>query len=617
MKIKVSIPQLNHLKHEFIYAICYCTFNNEVRLVAYQPSGIYHLPISAPSETHRFRSYDSVIMQFAERSTTHDVLTYTAVIPIINCLTQEIFVVKFFDAVQNRDQYKFNASCSCERDEGTNLSIDQGISAEELFVRFTELVNEYKEIYDAALAGFSLVRSDLEYLIFTTFVHRTGLNFPNVAFFNISRDPPLTAYVLNYLLRMGCHALGISLSNFEDGCKCITKSGKSLDEIAGCDRLMKTTRQAIDWACCFLSIMTPYAYDTFVNGKDASIENTERFSNMRVPSKYLENSGADCEEDGKQNGSVLYYMKHSNVEDGDERFPFLTAVRPALKHSLPASSLMLVKSANVAEACQTDVLTVPVDKTTGHMCGLHIYREVSESNISVITLDDAAAFGVETTTFLEGTGAVRSNIEPYTPAVEAVYKSYQARIAGSPLHGFRQRPNMTRHDGLALHNAMRTPNNFYVVVDTVYPIHTRSEDAAVYLMCNDENKRGAAVSDIVMKDGGAYLKRLPDMSAELKSMMDVMIDFQCPEFPVDILPVASGIIDKVIAQNALLKKGDVDDAYCHLSFMQEFHKITDDCWTDLTTWINAQDDVVVADVECFGEIFRTPVVIVRLFFKMQ
>lgn len=615
MKIKVTIPQLNHLRHDFIYAIVYTTFDKKPRQISYQPSGIYHLDIEI-DPARVFRSFDTVVMQFCERAKDHDVLTYTALIPVADCMSgRGPFIVQFFDAAQDRDKYQFRATCSCEFAPDEHPAIEEGRTLEMLLNEFMQEVNEYRDTFNAALDGYERVRDDLVSLILTTFRHRIGVDFPNVAFFNVSRDTPVAPYVLNYLLSMGCFGVGLSLLSFEEGCTEMARTGKTLAEAKDSVVLLRTVRQAIDMACCIPSVMTPYAYDTFVDGRDASVKNTERFSNMRVPSQWIENSGADCEEDGKQNGTMLYYMKHAVLDPGDaERFPYLAAVVPALQNSLPASSLMLVKSANLKEASKTEVIAVPINETTGHMCGKHLCVKGGDK-LERIDLTNTDETGVERITYLEGTGAIYSSMEPYADAVAVLYKNYQVRVAQSPLAGMKQRPNMTRHK-LDLHNALVTPNNFYVVEDTIYPIHEKVEDAAVYLCCDYQGRRGVPVADMVLPDGGAYLCKMPGMSERLKGLMEVMMDFQCPEFPLEITPIKPEIVKKVADYNAQMKKGDIEEAYCTMAFTENFHKLTEDRWKCVIEWINGQSDVVMADVQVFGEIFRTPVVIVRLFFKM-
>ena len=62
--------------------------------------------------------------------------------------------------------------------------------------------------------------------------------------------------------------------------------------------------------------------------------------------------------------------------------------------AVPASSLMLVKAANVDEAARTVTEIVPVNKITGHMCGLHIRNmENSVKDGRFLLVDDICTTG--------------------------------------------------------------------------------------------------------------------------------------------------------------------------------------------------------------------------------
>lgn len=624
MEITVNIPHINELRHEFIYALVYTTFDRKPRLLAYQPSGIYVIRLDV-DDNHVFRSHDAVIMQFAERPEQHNLLTYSAVFPIRKVLSQSWFVAEFVDTAQPADAVRIAASV-IGHGNTANWKMQSGMSTDELFLHFSLAVSAYQQAFDRLLGQMPMIRNDLASLLLTTYTHRLTweapdgrsrfpLEFPNVAFFNVSRDPPVAPRILNYLLLMGCHYVGISLATFQIACAKMSDHNKSKDEITANQVLMDTAVEVINFGCSVPSLMTPYGYDDFVNGKDGSVHHGERFSNMRIPARLLRNMADDCEEEGKQNATLLYYTKNTVLsEEQRSQYPFLASAQGALIGAVPASSLMLVKAANVDEAARTVTEIVPVDKTTGHMCGLHLRNMENAVKDGRFLLVDDANNKLNAVYFLEGTGNVRSDILPFTPAVSAVNKMLQARVHDSPLRGFGQRMNMTRCPTMQLHNPLFTPNNFYVTVDTVYPIHERVEDAAVYVCCSSEGMRGAPVADIVA-GGGAYLQKMPSPDDELKGLLETMMDFCCPEFELTLTPIDPKVVSYTESKNGLMKKVDMDQSDYLLSLMMNFHKITDDRWDEIIDWIHAQPDIVFSDAECFGNLFDTPVVIIRLFFK--
>lgn len=620
MEVTLNIPHVNDVRHEFIYMLWYTTFDKLPRLLAYEPSGIYTLHIDVPGD-HVFRKHDSVIVQFAERPEQHNLLTYATLLPVQRLLARSWFVAEFVDTAQEVTAPRIAASAINSGNTRWPIS-REGMTVDELFMRFSLCVAAYQQAFDRALAAMPMLRGDLASLILTTFTHRLegpgrrGLEFPNVAFFNVSRDPAVAPHVLNYLLSMGCHYVGISLATFEATCSRVCADDLSAAEAEANAQLFRTAVEAINMAASIPSLMTPYGYDDFVDGKDGSAHHGERFTNMRVPAWLLRLMADDCEEEGKQNSTLLYYMKkHVVVDEQREQYPFLVAAQGALKGVLPASSLMLVKSANVEEAARTVTEIVPVDRTTGHMCGLHLRNAdgaTDTANGRFLLVEDARNH-LHAVYFLEGTGNVRSDILPYAPDVAAVNAALQARVRDSPLRGFGQRLNMSRC-ATQLHNPLFTPNNFYVTVDTVYPIHESVDDAAVFVCCSSEGQRGAPVADLVA-GGNAYLHKMPPMDDELKSLLALMMDFCCPEIELTLTPISPRIVAAVAEKNALLKKIDMLKSDYLLSFMMNFHKITEQRWDDIVAWVHEQSDVVFADVECFGNLFDTPVVIVRLFFN--
>jgi hypothetical protein len=620
LSIEVHIPHINNLNHEFIYALFYTTFPTTTKmpmLLAYQPSGIYRLHIDVPT-SHVFKSLDAVVMQFAERPETHNLLTYAAALPIRKALRKEWFTVEFRDSAQP-DAPRLAASCLCISAE--SWPITAGMNIEEFFLKCRMAYSNYEQMFERELNRLVMSREDLRTLLMTTFTFRLeALEVPNVTFFNISRDPAISPHMLNYLLSMACHYVGVSLLTFETACAKMLATDKSAQEIATNAPLMNTVVEAVNFACCIPSIMTPYSYDDFVDGKDGSVHHGERFTNMRVPARLLRNMDADCEEDGKHNAVVMYYMKHCVISaEQASQYPFLACANRLLASTMPASSLMLVKAANVAEANRsavTDTVPVASDSTTGHMCALHL-RNLDAAQVAsgrkVLLVEDAKN-GLSAVYFLEGTGNVRSNIQPFAPPMATVNQMLQARVRASPLSGFGQRLNMTRGE-MRLHDPLFTPNNFYLCVDSVYPIHEHVRDGVVYVCCNSDNQRGANVADLASSNGGAYLYRMPQMDEETMALTETLMTFFCPEFELALTPLNPKVAMFVAEQNARMKRVDMDQTEYILSFMMNFHKITDDRWEDILLWIHAQEDIVFSDVECFGNIYDTPVVIIRLFFK--
>lgn len=604
---------------KIVYLFLYSTWGDRVHVAPCPIAGVDGvLTVDRPPRGTVLPHYASIVIQMAELIDCRIVLTGVAVIPLHDLQPNFAKAVAFADTAQD----------SALILEGTLVTPDDiplFSTAEPdvptLLSRFGAATDDYVRTADAFTDAYDPSRPDLPQLYMTTFAQRIGRAFPDLMFFDVERTAITQADVLEQLLRAACFYIGIGEDLFVDACGAV--AGLSSDDLVPIRgdidlEILETAIETIVFAACIPAILTPYAFDKYVS-KFGDVRTGERFSSVRIPSARRRDAAADCEEMSKSNALLLLDMQ--TIPSVPPSARLLAAARRALAGATVYSTLMLVKNPNVdtaKEGAGAGESAVPLNASTGHMCGLLQMRGEKTLSVAMIPLAEEREHGLNGVYLAEGTGNIRSDIRPYATTDRDRNEAIQARIRDSPFarHHWDQRLNMT-HGTLFVDDVMSSPNNFYTVLKYAFPLYRGIDNARSFLAVNaKERTYGVPVSNMVAPYTDATLVRRPDLTPEARELCRAMAGFMPPEVPLTITREPSPAARAEIAAfDARLRKGAPAEATRVLSFMKEYGETTSVCLDEIATWVAANSDILHCDTMLFGEILHASLVMVRLFFR--
>lgn len=600
-----------------VYFFVYGTWSDQVFLAPCPITGVEGtLKVAQPPAGTVLPHYASIVVQMGEMIDNRIVLTGTALIPLADLQPGFMRAISFLDASQ-KNEIILEGVVHLTTDSSLPLMSTIEPDLPTLLDKFDVAVEDYVKRNDAFLESMSPSRPDLLSLYMTSFRQRIGHKFPDVMFFNMERSVRTSPRVLHQLLRIACYYIGMDESLFISACKSLARRKKG-DVLQSA--VMQSAMEIIVFAGCLSAILTPYAFDKFVTAF-GEVKMGERFTSFRVPSRRRRDAVMDCEEMAKMVAAILFDMKYAHLSASDNVY-LVKSAQEVLSDAGIYSSLMLVKNPNVdsAAAGNGGDATVPLDGSTGHMCGL-IHLPTGEYSMTAIPLapTQEGEDGALNSVFLgEGTGNILSDIKPYDTAHRTTNDALQAIIKASPFgqHKWEQRLNMT-HGVLYVNDPMSTPNNFYTVLKLAYPIYCGMENARSYVAVNNENNTyGVPISNLFSPGTDATLIALPEMMPETKTLCSAMMGFIPPEMPLTIEEEQSASAKKCVSEwNGRMKKGKPQEAAFVLSFMKDYGEVTHQCMEEAISWAHQRSDVVHSDMMLFGPIMHSTILIVRLFFN--
>ncbi len=607
-------------ERRIVYLFVYSTWGDRVQIEHFPLSGVEGtIDVDRPAAGTVLPHYSTILMQMAELIDCRIVLTGVAMVPLHDLQSNFTKSVSFVDASQN------NAVVL----EGTVFTPDAlplFSTAEPdlptLLARFDAATADYVKRADEFVETMEPARPDLPSLYMTSFKQRIGRAFPDILFTNVERTPVTQPAVLDELLGAACFYIGIGEDLFVTACEALASGNQSSGHAATNPEdvaLLETAMETIVFAACLPAILTPYAFDKYVS-KFGDVRTGERFSSVRVPSVRRRDAVADCEEMSKSNAMLLLDMQ--TVENIPPAARLLAAAQRALQGAVVYSTLMLVKNPNVDSARDgaNQDSAVPLNASTGHMCGLIQVAPSSANAFSLAAIPVAKPRdgGLNGVYLAEGTGNIRSDIRPYGASDRDRNESFQARIRSSPFSTYKweQRLNMT-HGTLFVDDVMDSPNNFYTAVKYAFPLYRGMENARSYLAVNARaNTYGVPISNLVAPGTDATLVRMPEMRPETRELCRAMMGFMPPEIPLTMPRAPSDTARREIAAwSTRLRKGAPQQATYVAAFMKDYGETTTRCLDEIVAWVDANTDVLHCDTMLFGEIMHTTLIIVRLFFR--
>lgn len=600
-----------------VYFFVYGTWSREISLAPCPISGVEgEVRVARPPTGTVLPHHASIVIQMGEMIDNRIVLTGTAIVPLADLQPGFMRAISFLDVAQ-KNEIILEGTVHLTTDSSMPLMSTSEPDLPTLLDRFDVAVEDYVQRNDAFIEKMAPSRPDLLSLYMTSFRQRIGRKFPDIMFFNMERSARTSPRVLHELLRIACYYIGMDESLFVAACKNLAHKSKA-DVMQAA--VMESAMEIIVFAACFSAILSPYAFDKFVTAF-GEVKMGERFSSFRVPSRRRRDAVMDCEEMAKLVAVILYDMKHATLQSSDNMY-LLKAAKTALSEAGVYSSLMLVKNPNVdtASAGSGGDASVPLNGSTGHMCGLihHPTTGYSVASIPLSPPQEGDESALNSVFLAEGTGNILSDIRPYDAAHRTTNDALQEIIKTSPFGTYKweQRKNMS-NGVLYVNDPMNTPNNFYTVLKLAYPIYCGMENARSYVAVNSQSDTyGVPISNLVTSGTDATLLALPEMMPETKQLCSAMMGFIPPEVPLTLGEEQSPSAKLCVSEwNGRMKKGKPQEAAFVLSFMKDYGEVTHQCMEEAISWVRQRSDVVHSDMMLFGPIMHSTILIVRLFFN--